>query len=88
MTLNQIQCRAARALLGWSQAELAYQARVAIKTVADFERGMTAPHRRTLAQIAEALEDAGVQFLNGGAPGVQLTPSVAAKPRLSVKLAA
>jgi transcriptional regulator with XRE-family HTH domain len=81
MTLNKIQCRAARALLGWSQAELADQARVTTKTVADFERGMTAPHRSTLARIAEALEDAGVQFLNGDAPGVQLTPSVAGQTK-------
>jgi transcriptional regulator with XRE-family HTH domain len=73
MMLNRLQCRAARALLEWSQAELAYQARVTTKTVADFERSTTEPYPRTLTQIAEALEFAGVELLNDGAPGVRLT---------------
>ena len=63
-----LQCRAARALLEWSQAELAYQARVAAKTVADFERGATEPNPRTLARIAETRELAGIELLNDGAP--------------------
>ena len=72
---------AARALLEWSQAELAYQARVTTKTIADFERGKTDPYPRTLTQIAEALEFAGVELLNDGAPGVRCMMSVVGQPK-------
>ena len=66
------QCRAGRALLNWSQEELAKRARVAKQTLADFERGARSPYPRTLADIREALEAAGVEFTNGDAPGVRL----------------
>jgi transcriptional regulator with XRE-family HTH domain len=66
------QCRAGRALLNWSQEELAKHARVAKQTLADFERGARSPYLRTLADIRAALEAAGVEFINGEAPGVRL----------------
>ena len=62
------QCRAGRALLNWSQEELAKRARVAKQTLADFERGARSPYPGTLA----ALEAAGVELIDGGAPGVRL----------------
>ncbi len=71
-TLSPAQCRAARALLGWSQAVLAENALVAKQTLADFERGARRPYPRTLADIRAALEVAGVEFTNGDAPGVRL----------------
>ena len=66
------QCRAARALLGWSQADLAREAEVAKKTIADFERGARTPYDRTLADIRTALESSGVTFIDGAEPGVRL----------------
>jgi transcriptional regulator with XRE-family HTH domain len=66
------QCRAARALLGWSQAQLAHEAAVSKQTLVDFERGARQPYPRTLADIRAALEAAGVEFTNGDAPGVRL----------------
>jgi transcriptional regulator with XRE-family HTH domain len=66
------QCRAARALLNWSQAELAERASVAKQTLADFERGARSPYPRTLADIKKALEVEGIEFLNGGSPGARL----------------
>jgi transcriptional regulator with XRE-family HTH domain len=57
------QCRAARALLGWSQDDLVAQSTITKKTIADFEREATRPYPRTLAAIQRALEDAGVEFL-------------------------
>ncbi len=72
MTLNRLQCRAARALLDWSQEELAHHASVTQKTIADFERGATRPYARTITKIIVALELAGVELLNGEAPGVRL----------------
>jgi transcriptional regulator with XRE-family HTH domain len=65
-------CRAARALLNWSQAELAQRARVAKQTLADFERGARSPYPRTLADIRAALEAEGIEFTNGDGPGVRL----------------
>jgi transcriptional regulator with XRE-family HTH domain len=67
------QCRAARALLGWSQQELSEVAKVARKTLADFERGARMPYDRTLRDIQSALEEAGIEFIpeNGGGAGIR-----------------
>jgi transcriptional regulator with XRE-family HTH domain len=72
MSFTPAQCRAARALLNWSQATLAETSKVATKTVADFEREVRTPYDRTIADIRRALEAAGVEFTNGGQPGVRL----------------
>jgi hypothetical protein len=47
-------------------------ARVAKKTIADFEREARLPLPRTLAAIQDALEAVGVEFTNSDAPGVRL----------------
>lgn len=49
-------------------------AKVARKTLADFEGQKTSPNPRTLAAIRAALESAGVEFIaeNGGGAGVRL----------------
>ena len=72
MTLSPAQCRAARALLNWSQEELVARATVSKKTIADFERGVTNPHSRTLTQLIAAFEAAGIEFLNTDRPGVRV----------------
>jgi len=72
MEITPAQCRAARALLNWSQDHLEMAAKVARKTIADFEREARTPYDRTLAAIRSALEAAGVEFTNGDAPGVRL----------------
>ena len=72
MSFSPTQCRAARAILSWSQADLAYESKVATKTIADYERGDRTPYERTIADIRAALEAAGVQFSNGDHPGVRL----------------
>ena len=59
------QCRAARALVGWSRADLAVQCGVAASTLSDFEGGKRVPYARTLADVKEALETAGVTFISG-----------------------
>ena len=66
-------------MLGWSQDELAQRAGVAKQTLADFERGARSPYSRTLADIREALETAGVVFIDedGGGAGVRLRKVVA-----------
>ncbi|TIL94513.1 MAG: helix-turn-helix transcriptional regulator [Mesorhizobium sp.] len=74
MSLTPAQCRAARGLVDWSQAKLADSAKVATKTLADFERGKRTPYDRTLEDVKAALESAGVEFIpeNGGGAGVRL----------------
>jgi transcriptional regulator with XRE-family HTH domain len=67
------QCRAARGLLGWSQQELAQQARVGIVTVHQLEAGLSQPRRATLDVIQRAFEAAGIEFTNGDQPGVRLS---------------
>ena len=68
------QCRAARALVGWSQDELAEASKVGKATIANFELGKTKPYGRTLDDLIETLEAAGVEFIaeNGGGSGVRL----------------
>ena len=68
------QCRAARALLGWSREQLAKKSKVSMATLADFEAGKRLPYDRTLADVQNALEQAGVVLIpeNGGGAGVRL----------------
>src|SRR5713226_4478819 len=65
--LSAAQVRAARALLAWSQQDLARKASVGSSTIADFERGQRTPVVNNIAAIRKALEDAGITFLAGGA---------------------
>lgn len=59
--------RAARALLAWSQADLARAASVAVSTVADFERGQRTPVANNAQAMKDAIEAQGISFLPGGA---------------------
>jgi DNA-binding XRE family transcriptional regulator len=70
LELSAAQSRAARALLNWSQAELAKTAAVAQQTVVDFERGARKPYPKNLTAMRRALEAAGVEFFNDS--GVKL----------------
>lgn len=80
------QCRAARALLRWSQAKLAVESDVARKTVADFEGGTRLLNYRTQLALTAALERAGVMFVWEGGDGVHLSRST--QPAVSSGLAA
>ena len=66
------QCRAARALLDWSQKQLAEAAKVGVVTIRNFEGSKSSPINATLEVLRRALESAGVEFTNGNAPGVKL----------------
>jgi transcriptional regulator with XRE-family HTH domain len=70
--LSSAQCRAARALLGWSQDHLAQAAEVSPTTIANFETDKSAPIRSTLKAIQQAFEAAGIEFSNGEEPGIKL----------------
>jgi hypothetical protein len=60
-------CRAGRALLAWTQRELARRAQTAVSTVADFERGSRTPIPNSIDAIAAAFEAGGVRFDGGRA---------------------
>lgn len=74
MMISASQCRAARALLAWSQSDLCQAANVGRATLANFESEKSTPYERTLRDIRTALETAGVIFIdqNGSGPGVRL----------------
>lgn len=56
------QVKAARALLDWSQGQLAAAAGISLSTVRNFEAGRSKPIPITLNAIRKVLEDAGVEF--------------------------
>ena len=80
-TLTPAQTRAARALLGWSQTELARRASVATSTVADFERGQRSPVTNNLEALKSAFEKEEITFLPGGAV-VGALPKVEVRSRV------
>jgi len=70
------QVKAARALLGWSQDDLAQGSGVSIPTIKrlEAEDGDLGGRTDTVTAIKTALEAAGVEFIpeNGGGAGVRL----------------
>jgi len=70
------QIKAARALLSWSQDDLAAAADVSIPTIKRLEAqdGPLGGRSETGTKMISALESAGVEFLNenDGGPGVRL----------------
>jgi transcriptional regulator with XRE-family HTH domain len=74
MSLTPSQCRAGRALLNWTQADLAGRAGVAINTVKFFEMGKRTPQRANREILRETMEAAGVDFIDrdNGGPGARL----------------
>jgi len=70
------QIKAARALLGWSQADLACHSGISEPTVARLEStdGELGGREKTAGKIRRAIVAAGVDFIdeNGGGPGVRL----------------
>ena len=71
MKISGRQVAAARSLLNWSQDHLAEAAEVNKHTIFRWESGHTTPHQSTVDRIVKAIEDCGVEFINGGQPGVR-----------------
>ncbi len=61
ITLSQI--RAARALLGWTQENLAQAAGLSLPSINNLERGLYSPRSETLGAIKSALEQGGIEFI-------------------------
>jgi len=65
-------CRAARGLVDLTQKQLAEAASVGLSTVKAFEAGGSTPMVNNLKAMQTALEALGVEFTNGGQPGVRM----------------
>jgi transcriptional regulator with XRE-family HTH domain len=68
------QSRTARGLLEWSQVELGARSNLSERAVSDFEKGRRLLSPRNLVAVLYAFDDAGVEFIDGIAPGVRLSP--------------
>jgi transcriptional regulator with XRE-family HTH domain len=69
------QCRAGRALIDWTQPDLAEASGLGLSTVVDFERERRRVSEDAMAAMRGALEREGVEFTNGRRPGVRLRGS-------------
>ena len=78
------QVKAARALLGWSQGDLARRSGVSEPTIARLEsiEGKLGGRENTARKIRKAIETGGIEFIDedGGGAGVRLR-----KPHHSAK---
>ena len=83
--LTPRQVRAGRALLAWSQRDLAKAAGIGSSTLADFERGSRTPIANNVQAIRAALEAAGIVFRRGGAVVGPAAPSVAGGTGIPVR---
>ncbi|BCH00331.1 transcriptional regulator [Mesorhizobium sp. M1066] len=72
--MNPVQCRMARAALGWGVLDLSKEAKISTQTIVRFERG-EALKQSTVDLIRSTFESAGIEFIpeNGGGPGVRLS---------------
>jgi hypothetical protein len=85
--ISPAQCRAARAWLNWTQAELVRRSAVSLSAIKDFEGG----NRRTLSSIRSQLqrtfEDAGVDAVKMTAGGDARAPRPRAIKKLTLPVA-
>ncbi len=66
------QIRMGRAALDISLRDLAKMAKVSALTISRIETGQSGGYAETVRKIQRALETAGVEFIDGDAPGVRL----------------
>lgn len=71
---------AARDLLKMTQESLAAAAGVSKDTVVNVENHRNVTRESTMEKIRTALENRGIEFTNGGSPGVKLRPEKAIIP--------
>ena len=76
ISLRGIQIRAARALLRWTANDLARRTKLGIMTIrrAEAVDGLVPITVANAETITRTLENAGIEFLDGNAPGVRLKP--------------
>lgn len=74
MELTSEHIRAARMLLRWEQKDLAEASGVSLPTVKRLEAkpGPISANPLTIAALTKAFQERGIEFFNGGEPGVRL----------------
>ncbi|WP_336487889.1 helix-turn-helix domain-containing protein [Methylobacterium nigriterrae] len=70
--MSAAQSRAARGLLGWSEADLAARVGLDEGFVRTFEAGRSDPASGQIEALRSALMAAGAVFTDGDSPGVRL----------------
>ena len=71
--LTDAHMRAARGLLDWSQGRLAEECGLAVSTIKRLENGgISKASVENIDKISSAFERMGIEFFNGGEPGVRL----------------
>lgn len=61
--IHPSQCRAARGLLGWTQSDLAREAKLSKTSIVQFEMAVTGYRGETLRSICEAFTRYGIEFM-------------------------
>lgn len=79
--ISSEQCKAGRAVLGWTQADLANESGVSLRAIQEFEKKERKPNRTTLQGLLAALERSGIELTRdgaglhwGGLRGINLDP--------------
>ncbi len=72
LVITPAQCVEARKLLGWSRDRLAPRSGISAATLSGFENGRTDLHPEARAALRRLLTRAGIEFTDGGEPGVRL----------------
>lgn len=81
-SLRPEQCRAARAMLDWTQERLATLAGVSRSTVRDFEGCRRELHQTTESLLIKTFEEAGVRMVfDQREPGVRLRTNWTESPK-------
>jgi hypothetical protein len=70
--MQPMQCRAARGLLQWTQNGLSAKSGISVTTIRHFETGVTKANPATIIVLRQALEKAGVEFIDADHPGVRM----------------
>lgn len=76
MLTNGNQLRAARSLIGWEQTDVAASCGLSVTTIRNMEASGKYPiagRSLNVQKVQRALEEAGIEFLNHGLPGVRTT---------------
>jgi len=68
-------CRAARAVLNWTQGDLARASRISAPTISNYEAGNDTTTRGNQALLQMTFQAAGIEFLGEGGelPGLRVT---------------
>ncbi|MEE7463646.1 transcriptional regulator [Methylobacterium fujisawaense] len=83
--VHPAQIRGARAMLGWTQDDLAARSGVAKRSIAGLELETSKPKLETLQRLVATLSGGGIEFDNSDADGVGIKLKMAMDTQLQPK---